>query len=117
MKSFVSELKELDSKATKGPWTDDGLRICGNGRSIDVAGSTLAEINMPGGRFSRDLAHGEPQGNAALIVHLRNSVPAILEMAERLERAEDVLRAIRNNTGDNAAIIDIDAHFREQVQP
>ena len=78
-------LRELMQKATPGPW-------CHFGPHRDAIGY------MPDGKYE-DVpwynASKQSDGNdAALIVAMRNELPALLDRIERLERLEEVAEAL-----------------------
>ena len=85
----VSLLRDLDQRATQGPWAYSDVRyrrdaldwrnITASARETLVA--TALDLDQTG-------------VNAALITLLRNSVPAILEMVEALEAASWLLADI-----------------------
>lgn len=68
----------MTAKFTPGPWTADGMAICGAGTDYDVDGCTVALINrsMAHNRFTRLIKSDEPEANAKLIA----AAPELLEM-------------------------------------
>jgi hypothetical protein len=78
---------------TKGPWTDDGGIICGNGTIADVEGFVVAYADRSGDwpRFQRHVSGLEMRANATLI-------SAAPELYEALEEALADIRCYYGTT-------------------
>ena len=78
MTELIEELKRLHAEATPGPWVSrDGVtNIFGPQRRM-VALASAYSSNVDGGRCAAENA-----ANAALILALRNALPAIITLLE-----------------------------------
>lgn len=88
-----AKLKELHAKATPGEW-----RIAGYSGEHEETGAIIessAPKRVAVTDAVRDRNWVEYEANPALIVLLRNAMPDLLAMMERLERAEGILARIR----------------------
>lgn len=96
MTDFITKLRELEARATPGewftldpPWLDSGETAILLGSPDPHAATYLCDFDMP---FLNEDQKGENQmEDAALIVHLRNNVPAILALAEEVERMRELV--------------------------
>jgi hypothetical protein len=104
---WLEQLIELEKQATPGPW-----RAVGKGGTCDggstkqhpcFVGQITAKGNRPIVQQSTFLGvqgktPEEAQGNAQLIVALRNAAPALLDVAQKAQALADVM-----NDGTNLA--------------
>ena len=97
----IARLRELRAKATAGNWFEDSQRVqdsdrrdyyyniyAPNGRIIaDTLNSDMVLLEDNGEGASLDVVG---RANAAAIVAAMNSLPALLECAEALDRLNDI---------------------------
>lgn len=74
MRPLIEKLKELEAKATKGPWQD-----------LSVAGMTP--------RIKQGDRYWDNPNDVPGIVALRNSLPEIIQLLERAEREREAAEA------------------------
>jgi hypothetical protein len=107
--TMIEELKALAEKATPGPWDAGGAKFGGSGRiwinatypcinglaaKFTVASVVMpdeAEVEYTDGALNDDVA----SANAALIVALRNNLPAIISALEAVPVMKEALEAMR----------------------
>ena len=92
--NLIEELKRLHAEATPGPWVSrDGVtNIFGpQRRMVALASAYSTNVN-------EDRCAAENAANAALILALRNALPAIITLLEAGQAlADDLLLAIHQN--------------------
>lgn len=96
MSDLVTKLRELDAKATKGPWEV---------RDKEPANQwPFAAVFTSDGWFVAEMDHahkGSDKRNAALIVALRNALPALIEYVEAAEQNVGALKTVLLLTGSD----------------
>lgn len=87
--NLITRLRELDQKATKGPWTIDDAYD-------DFPVERTPGISSPSGAVVvTDLGYYPPmRKDAVLITELRNALPRIIALLEAAELVEKALRTI-----------------------
>ena len=97
-RSQLDELKRLDKRAAEGPWFAD---------DFDTSGLTVIDDGREDGLFPIKAETSE----AALIIAMRNALPALIEAAEENER-------LRGNYATSLATAnrDIEELIRERDQ-
>ncbi len=94
----IAELERLDSAATHGPWKWDKSASDGGAPVLTASGCwrgpTRARV-VAKAYFHDGSEDPEVHGNAALIVTLRNAVPALLAAARRVAELERELAQMR----------------------
>ena len=94
MTELIEELKRLHAEATPGPWVSrDGVtNIFGPQRRM------VALASAYGTNVNEDRCAAENAANAALILALRNALPAIITLLEAGQAcADDLLWAAHQN--------------------
>jgi hypothetical protein len=100
---LINQLQQLSKAATPGPWrVGNGGHSHGTEFEIETAEQDalyLASVHWGDARVeSYAPAHHTAEANAALIVALVNSLPAILTAASKLEVAKEALEKIKRTT-------------------
>lgn len=82
----LARLRELDARATKGPWHHSDERLWAEVTSRpDGGGAVIAHV-PPGGSLPFQAQDDQDRATAALISSMRNALPALLTVAEAARR-------------------------------
>lgn len=84
----LARLKELESKATKGPWFDAGNKIGAGDHGI-------AEVD-----FDKD-------ADRKMLIELRNAATALIALAEWAERARATFNTLSNVSHSEQLVVEI----------
>lgn len=86
---IIEKLKELDAKATKGPWAFDG---CGDIWAVNETKRLVSSRDSSDGSIGTTSYWTEGNPNAALIAELRNALPKLLAICEAVKIHDTVMR-------------------------
>lgn len=94
-----------EAKFTPGPWTADGMTICGAGTTIDVEGSMVAQVSraIANDRFTRGLKTSQVDANAHLIA-AAPELYGVLETLIKLWAEHEVMSVAFSDAIESGAV-------------